>query len=66
MLNFAFSLDVTYILFRYYQEKAGEDREGSIREPSLILCWFIVGVVTVYVIFLGFQGTVPSIVKDEL
>lgn len=51
---------------RYYKEKEGGNLEGTIKEPSLVLCWFIVAVVSLYVVFLGIQGTAPTIVKDEL
>merc|ERR1711874_141236 len=27
------------------------------REPALVLCWFIVAVVTMYVVFLGLHGS---------
>jgi len=54
---------------RYYAEKKTldiEDLKGTLREPSLVLCWFIVAVVSGYVVFLGFQGTVPPVLRDEL
>jgi len=53
-------------LERYYREKGHETHQGSIKEPSLMLCWFIVGIVTLYVIFLGIQGSPSSQLKDEL
>jgi len=53
-------------LERYYREKQTETHQGKLKEPSLMLCWFIVGIVTLYVVFLGIQGSPSSQLKDEL
>lgn len=55
-------------LERIYREKQFETgyKKGSLKEPSLILCWIIVGIVTMYVVFLGISGSPSSYLKDEL
>jgi hypothetical protein len=57
------------MVFRYYRQKNGatlEEMQGTMKEPSLVLCWLIVGLVTAYVLFLGFQGPSTGLKKDEL
>ena len=40
--------------------------EVFIQEPSLMLCWFIVGIVTLYVVFLGIQEFLTYIILGLL
>ena len=44
-----------------------EGLKGTIWEPSLVVCWTIVSIVTMYVIFLIIAGDSDTkIIKDEL
>merc|ERR1711962_1582983 len=54
-------------LERLRQEKEYESLKGSIYEPSLIICWVVVSLVTAYVILLIVTGDPESqAVRDEL
>ena len=59
--NFLWNLE------RYRRQLEKEGLKGTIWEPSLIVCWTIVFIVTIYVIFLIVAGdTDLKITKDEL
>ena len=59
--NYLFNLE------RYRRHLEKEGLKGTIWEPSLIVCWTIVFVVTMYVIFLIIAGDSDNqIIKDEL
>ena len=59
--NYLFNLE------RHRRAMEKEGLKGTIWEPSLIVCWTIVCIVTMYVIFLIIVGDIDSrIVKDEL
>ena len=54
-------------LERYRRKKEEEGKRQGVWEPSLIVCWAIVLIVTIYVIFLIVAGKQENeIVKDEL
>ena len=59
--NYLFNLE------RYRRNMEKEGLKGTIWEPSLIVCWSIVSIVTMYVIFLIIAGdSDTNIIKDEL
>ena len=59
--NYLFNLE------RYRRNMEKEGLKGTIWEPSLIVCWSIVSIVTMYVIFLIIAGDSDTkIIKDEL
>ena len=59
--NYLFNLE------RYRRNMEKEGLKGTIWEPSLIVCWSIVSIVTIYVIFLIIAGDSDNkIIKDEL
>ena len=59
--NYLFNLE------RHRRNLEKEGLKGTIWEPSLIVCWSIVFVVTLYVVFLIIVGEgEPLIAKDEL
>ena len=59
--NFLWNLE------RYRRQLEKEGLKGTIWEPSLIVCWTIVFIVTIYVIFLIVAGDRDfKITKDEL
>ena len=59
--NYLFNLE------RYRRNMEKEGLKGTIWEPSLIVCWSIVAIVTMYVIFLIIAGDSDTkIIKDEL
>ena len=59
--NYLFNLE------RYRRNMEKEGLKGTIWEPSLIVCWSIVAIVTMYVIFLIIAGDSDNkIIKDEL
>ena len=59
--NFLWNLE------RYRRQLEKEGLKGTIWEPSLIVCWTIVFIVTIYVIFLIVAGDSDfKITKDEL
>ena len=59
--NYLFNLE------RHRRNLEKEGLKGTIWEPSLIVCWTIVVVVTLYVVFLIIVGEgEPLIAKDEL
>ena len=59
--NYLFNLE------RYRRNMEKEGLKGTIWEPSLIVCWSIVSIVTMYVIFLIIAGDSDNkIIKDEL
>ena len=54
-------------LERYRRKKEKEDLKQTAWEPSLVVCWTIVFIVTMYVIFLIITGgRENNIVRDEL
>ena len=54
-------------LERYRRKKEKEGLEGTAWEQSLVVCWTIVFIVTMYVIFLIItRGREKDIVRDEL
>ena len=54
-------------LERYRRKMEKEGLKGTMWEPSLVVCWTIVFIVTMYVIFLIIAGHLENdIVKDEL
>ena len=54
-------------LERYRRKIEKEGLKGSMWEPSLVVCWTIVFIVTMYVIFLVITGGRENeIVRDEL
>merc|ERR1711997_789680 len=58
--------DYLYNLERH-RLRAERDRiKGTLKEPSLIVCWVIVFIVTMYVIILSFAGERDHLMKDEL
>merc|ERR1711988_66327 len=58
--------DYLYNLERH-RLRAERDRiKGTLKEPSLIVCWVIVFIVTMYVIILSFAGERDNMIKDEL
>ena len=58
--------DYLYNLERH-RLRAERDRiKGTLKEPSLIVCWIIVFIVTMYVIILSFAGERDIMIKDEL
>ena len=59
--------DYLYNLERYRRKMEKEGLKGTMWEPSLIVCWTIVFIVTMYVIFLVITGGRENdIVRDEL
>ena len=59
--NFLWNLE------RYRRQLEKEGLKGTIWEPSLIVCWTIVFIVTIYVIFLIVAGDSDfKFTKDEL
>ena len=59
--NYLFNLE------RHRRNLEKEGLKGTIWEPSLIVCWSIVFIVTLYVVFLIIVGEgEPLITKDEL
>ena len=54
-------------LERYRRKKEKTGLKGTVWEPSLVVCWTIVAIVTMYVIFLIITGGRKNdLVKDEL
>ena len=54
-------------LERYRRKKEKTGLKGTAWEPSLVVCWTIVAIVTMYVIFLIITGGKKNdLVKDEL
>lgn len=59
--------DYLYNLERFRLKAEKEKRLGTLKEPSLVVCWVIVIIVTIYVIFLSIAGDKEKhITKDEL
>ena len=59
--------DYLYNLERARLQAEQERSRGTLREPSLVVCWLIVIIVTLYVIFLSIAGDRDNnLVKDEL
>ena len=54
-------------LERYRRKKEKAGLKGTAWEPSLVVCWTIVAIVTMYVIFLIITGGKKNdLVRDEL
>jgi len=54
---------------RYYKGKEGyleQKLVGTIKEPSLVLCWFLLACVVLYVVVIGLQPSFSAPLKDEL
>ncbi len=67
--KFSDTFDWLWWYRRYYRQKSGvtlEELKGTVREPSLVLCWLVVALVTGYVLFLGLQTPTSGLQKDEL
>ena len=59
--------DYLFNLERHRLKAERERIKGTIKEPSLIVCWVIVIIVTIYVIFLSISGEKDKkLIKDEL
>lgn len=59
--------DYLYNLERFRIKAEKEKVKGTFKEPSLIVCWVIVIIVTIYVVFLSISGARDQkLVKDEL
>ena len=59
--------DYLYNLERYRIKSEKEKKMGTLKEPSLVVCWVIVIIVTIYVIFLSVAGDrEKKLTKDEL
>ena len=58
------------LLFELERHRRNLEKElltGTIWEPSFVLCWIIVGIVSMYVVFLIIAGDQDrSFVKEEL
>ena len=54
-------------LERHRRKREKEKMKGTLKEPSLVVCWVIVVIVTVYVIVLFISGEKDkALMKDEL
>ena len=59
--------DYLYNLERHRRKLEKEKMKGTLKEPSLVVCWIIVVIVTVYVILLSISGDKDkALIKDEL
>eukprot|EP00092_Neocalanus_flemingeri_P015628 GFUD01016916.1.p1 GENE.GFUD01016916.1~~GFUD01016916.1.p1 ORF type:complete len:108 (-),score=47.57 GFUD01016916.1:123-446(-) len=59
--------DYLFNLERYRRKMEKKGLTGTIWEPSLVVCWTVVFIVTMYVIFLIITGGHENeIVRDEL
>ena len=59
--------DYLYNLERHRRKVEKEKMKGTLKEPSLVVCWIIVVIVTVYVILLSISGDKDkALIKDEL
>ena len=59
--------DYLFNLERHRRKMEKEKMKGTLKEPSLVVCWVIVVIVTVYVIVLFISGEKDkALVKDEL
>ena len=59
--------DYLFNLERHRRKMEKEKMKGRLKEPSLVVCWVIVVVVTIYVIILSVSGDKDkTLVKDEL
>ena len=59
--------DYVYNLERHRRKLEKEKMKGTLKEPSLVVCWIIVVIVTVYVILLSISGDKDkALIKDEL
>ena len=59
--------DYLFNLERHRRKMEKEKMKGTLKEPSLVVCWVIVLIVTIYVIILSFSGDKDkALVKDEL
>ena len=59
--------DYLFNLERHRRKIEKEKMKGTLKEPSLVVCWVIVVIVTVYVIVLFISGEKDkALVKDEL
>ena len=59
--------DYLFNLERHRRKMEKEKMKGTLKEPSLVVCWVIVVIVTIYVIILSVSGDKDkTLVKDEL
>ena len=59
--------DYLFNLERHRRRMEKEKMKGTLKEPSLVVCWVIVLIVTIYVIILSVSGDKDkALVKDEL
>ena len=59
--------DYLFNLERHRKKMEKEKMKGTLKEPSLVVCWIIVVIVTVYVVVLSISGDRDkTLVKDEL
>ena len=59
--------NLLFELERHRRNLEKEPLTGTIWEPSFVLCWIIVGIVSMYVVFLIIAGDQDrSFVKEEL
>ena len=59
--------DYLFNLERHRRKMEKEKMKGTLKEPSLVVCWVIVVIVTIYVIVLSVSGEKDkALVKDEL